>query len=131
MIATASLKALADKIIERNRLRNKCATGELRCPDYEGVKVAPEVALRSSPQPGAVRSYIEQACAGIPGITPARYEALLSEDDRDWIGSGRYDVTELRCFAHSFAAGIAKGRIRFDADGNLIEHGILDPEVAA
>lgn len=76
----------------------------------------------------AVQAYVERACAGVPGIRPAQYVELLSDDDRQWIAAGRYELPELHAFARSFSAGIASGRIVFDGD-TLIEHGLVGDDV--
>jgi hypothetical protein len=135
MSATIDLKALADKVIERNRLRNSGATDELRCPDF-GAMDNPQMLRTSCAVAGAelraVMPHVETACHGVPGITPSQFEQLLDDADRADIRAGRLTAEDLRPYACSFADGICTGRILFDPDtGALLAHGIRDPDVAA
>lgn len=102
----APLKALADKVLQRNRPRNRqrnsCATEPAKAAQLAPVANAAEL---------RINSLLAEACRGVAGITPQVFRSLLSPDDIADLLSG-VDLPECwRAYARSYAEGIRTRRI--------------------
>jgi len=113
-----SLKALAEKVLERTQSCNQDATAMKTPVQLRGVKTPLKVALVAH-----VELAIKSACQGLE-ITPEQFAAICTKDDLDLIANGSYNSEYLRGYARSFAEGIRSRRIVFHPKtGELVCHG--------
>ena len=117
-----SLKALADKVLERNRRGNREETKAGNIGNFQGQKEGQK--FPEFPVNPDLMSRVMAAVAGL-SITPAQFLAIINADDKQGIINDEFTQQTLHAYASSFAAGLTSGRIVLHpASGVLVKHGI-------